>query len=121
MALVESGIQDLAQNFTRFFVIARGVEGRPTGRDRTAVLFSVKDRVGALRDVVNVFAAAGINLSSIQSRPSKRSAWDYVFFVELQGHAVDPRVQAVLRTVESHCVFLKVIGAWPRKEPTGQT
>ena len=74
--------------------------------------------MGALRDVVQEFAAAGVNLSSIQSRPSRRRAWDYVFFAELQGHAADPRVQEVLRRVEQHCVFLKVLGAWPRAEAT---
>lgn len=112
--VVESGIQDLAQNYTRFFVIARGAElGQPTGRDRAAILFSIKDRVGALRDVVEVFASAGINLASIQSRPSKRRAWDYIFFLELEGHAAEPHVQAALAEVEHHCVFLKVLGSWP--------
>jgi chorismate mutase/prephenate dehydratase len=114
LTVQESGIQDLAQNFTRFFVISREPGfGQPSGQDRTAILFSIRDRVGALRDVVDVFASAGLNLSSIQSRPSKRRAWDYIFFVELVGHASEPRVQAALSDVERHCVFLKVLGSWP--------
>ncbi|MBI4493359.1 MAG: prephenate dehydratase [Chloroflexi bacterium] len=111
--VVEAGIQDLAHNSTRFFVVSRAAEGRPTGRDKTAILFSVKDRVGALRDVVEVFASAAINLSSIQSRPSRRRAWDYVFFAELEGHGAEERVRTALAQVEQHAVFLKVLGSWP--------
>jgi chorismate mutase/prephenate dehydratase len=114
--IVAADIEDFAQNYTRFYVLARELTGQPTGDDKTALLFSIRDRVGALRDVVEQFANAGVNLSSIQSRPSRRRAWDYVFFVELQGHAADPRLQEVLRAVEQHCVFLKVLGAWPRAE-----
>jgi chorismate mutase / prephenate dehydratase len=114
--IVEADIEDFAQNYTRFYVLARELTSRPTGDDKTALLFSIRDRVGALRDVVALFAQAGVNLSSIQSRPSRRRAWDYVFFVELQGHAADPELQAVLRAVEQHCAYLKVLGAWPRAE-----
>jgi chorismate mutase / prephenate dehydratase len=114
--IVAADVEDFAQNYTRFYVLARQPAGKPTGDDKTALLFSIRDRVGALRDVVQEFADAGVNLSSIQSRPSRRRAWDYVFFAELQGHAADPRVQEVLRRVEQHCVFLKVLGAWPRAE-----
>lgn len=116
LSIVAADIEDFAQNYTRFYVLARALESRPTGDDKTALLFSIRDRVGALRDVVHCFAEAGINLTSIQSRPSRRRAWDYVFFIELQGHAADPHVQAALREVERHCVFLKVLGAWPRTE-----
>jgi chorismate mutase / prephenate dehydratase len=119
--IVAADIEDFAQNYTRFYVLARELAGRPTGDDKAAILFSIRDRVGALRDVVDQFAAAGVNLSYIQSRPSRRRAWDYVFFVELQGHTADPRVQAVLRQVEQHCVFLKVLGAWPRAEAAALT
>jgi chorismate mutase/prephenate dehydratase len=121
LQIVAPNIEDMAQNYTRFYVLSRTLTSKPTGDDKTAVVFSIRDRVGALRDVVQCFADAGVNLSSIQSRPSRRRAWDYVFFVELRGHASEPAVQAVLRTVEAHCVFLKVIGSWPRTEPTGQT
>jgi chorismate mutase/prephenate dehydratase len=117
--VVAADIEDMAQNYTRFYVLSRTSAGQPTGDDKSAILFSIRDRVGALRDVVDRFADAGVNLSAIQSRPSRRRAWDYVFFVELQGHAADPRVQEVLRAVEPHCVFLKVLGAWPRVEPAG--
>ncbi len=113
LEILAEQIQDQANNYTRFFVISTRASERPTGRDKTAICFSIRDRVGALRDVTQVFAEAGLSLSSIQSRPSKRSAWDYVFFFELRGHAAEPHVQAALRAAEQHTVFLKVLGAWP--------
>jgi chorismate mutase/prephenate dehydratase len=116
LAIVDADIEDFAENYTRFYVLARELTSKPTGDDKTALLFSIRDRVGALRDVVELFAGAGVNLSSIQSRPSRRRAWDYVFFVELQGHAADSKLQEVLRAVEQHCAYLKVLGAWPRAE-----
>ncbi len=119
--ILAADIQDVSQNYTRFWVVGRRMSERPSGNDKTAVVFSIKDRVGALREVIQIFADAQINLSAIQSRPSKRKAWDYVFFIELSGHAAEPRVQDALRTAEQHAVFLKVLGAWPvapaRDEP----
>ena len=111
--VLASNIQDVSNNYTRFWVVGPRMSERPTGRDKTAVVFSIRDRVGALLEVVQVFARAGISLSAIQSRPSKSKAWDYVFFFELRGHAAEPHVQAALGEVEQHTVFLKVLGAWP--------
>ena len=111
--ILAADIQDVSQNYTRFWVVGRRMSERPSGSDKTAVVFSIKDRVGALREVIQIFADAQINLSAIQSRPSKRKAWDYVFFIELSGHAAEPRVQDALRAAEQHTVFLKVLGAWP--------
>jgi chorismate mutase/prephenate dehydratase len=121
LQVIAADIEDFAQNYTRFYVLARAILGGPTGADKTAVLLSIRDRVGALRDVLERFAESGVNLSSIQSRPSRRRAWDYLFFVELEGHAADPHVEATLRAVEQDCVFLKVLGAWPRAEAKPST
>jgi chorismate mutase/prephenate dehydratase len=114
--LAES-IQDLSSNYTRFFVIGPSMSDRPTGRDKTLLLLSIRDRVGALRDIVNEFADAGINLSAIQSRPSRRRAWDYLFFVELQGHILEDRVRQAVSKIEHHCVSLTILGAWPDERP----
>jgi chorismate mutase/prephenate dehydratase len=76
-------------------------------------VFSIRDRVGALRDMADVFAARGINMSSIQSRPSRRRAWDYVFFVEIAGHEADPAVREALEDLIPHTGFVKVLGSWP--------
>jgi len=114
--LVAQDVQDLSANYTRFYVIGRSVMGGPTGRDKTAILFSIRDHVGALRDVADVFARRSINMSSIQSRPSRRRAWDYVFFVELAGHAQDSAIADALGELQSQCAFLKVLGSWAVEE-----
>jgi chorismate mutase/prephenate dehydratase len=111
--VLADNVQDIAGNVTRFLVIARSASEAPTGRDKTAVVFSIRDRIGALRDLADGFAQSAVNLSSIQSRPSKRRAWDYVFFVELDGHVSEVRVRQALRKAEEHTVFLKVLGSWP--------
>jgi chorismate mutase/prephenate dehydratase len=106
-------IQDVAGNVTRFLVVARSASSEATGRDKTAVVFSIRDRIGALRDLAEAFSSNEVNLSSIQSRPSRRRAWDYLFFVELDGHISEVRVRRALRKAEEHTVFLKVLGSWP--------
>ena len=106
--ILAADIQDVAHNYTRFWVLGRRMSERPSGSDKTAVVFSIRDRVGALREVIQIFANAQISLSAIQSRPSRRKAWDYVFFIELRGHALEPRVRDALRAAEQHTVFLKV-------------
>jgi len=111
--VLSENIQDLSGNVTRFLVLARSPSEGATGHDKTAVVFSIRDRVGALRDLADGFAANEVNLSSIQSRPSKRRAWDYVFFIELDGHISEVRVRRALRKAEEHTVFLKVLGSWP--------
>lgn len=119
LQIVEGDIEDLASNYTRFYVIAPAATSDPTGLDKTAIVFSIRDRVGALRDVADVFARRGINMSSIQSRPSRRRAWDYVFFVEFGGHERDSIVGEALGDLEAQCAFLKVLGSWPIEEVTG--
>ncbi|MFA4989206.1 MAG: prephenate dehydratase [Candidatus Omnitrophota bacterium] len=105
-------IEDSPHNITRFFVIGKTDAGK-TGRDRTAILFSIKDKVGALHDMLLPFKKYKINLTKIESRPSKRKAWDYYFFVDLVGHQQDRRIQKALRELESKCKFLKILGSYP--------
>ena len=105
-------IEDSPHNITRFFVIGKTDAGK-TGRDRTSILFSIKDKVGALHDMLLPFKKYKINLTKIESRPSKRKAWDYYFFVDLVGHQQDTRIQKALRELESKCKFLKILGSYP--------
>ncbi len=105
-------VQDIAHNSTRFFVIA-GQDARPTGRDRTSIVFSIKDRVGVLYSILGPFARNGITLTRIESRPIKKKAWDYYFFVDFKGHREDKKVQKALQEVENMCKFLKILGSYP--------
>ena len=109
---VRRNIEDRRDNVTRFIVVSRR-EHEPTGGDTTSILFSIKDRVGALHDILLPFARTKINLTRIESRPSRRRAWDYVFFVDFDGHRSDPVVQAVLGRVRRSCSMLKVLGSYP--------
>ncbi|HEV8673417.1 MAG TPA: prephenate dehydratase [Methylomirabilota bacterium] len=105
-------IEDVARNVTRFLVIGRRPIG-PTGRDKTSLLLSIKDEVGALYRILEPVAAARLNLTRIESRPTRRRPWEYVFFVDLEGHQVDPDVQGVLAALRERCLFLKVLGSYP--------
>lgn len=112
LALLARGIQDQAHNTTRFLLLGMQIAAR-SGNDKTAILFSVRDRAGALFDVLSVFARRHINLTRIESRPSRRQPWEYVFFVDLNGHPDDAAVAAALDDVHAACTMVKVLGAWP--------
>jgi len=105
-------IEDSPHNITRFFVIGKADTGK-TSSDKTSILFSIKDHVGALHEMLMPFKKNGINLTKIESRPSKKKAWDYYFFVDLAGHKDEPRVKKALSELESKCKFLKVLGSYP--------
>jgi chorismate mutase / prephenate dehydratase len=105
-------IQDARTNATRFIVLGRAWAGR-TGKDKTSVVFSVKDRPGVLRDALAAFAEEGINLTRIESRPSRKRAWTYVFFADFDGHPEEDRVQRALAALEEHCPYVSLIGAYP--------
>jgi chorismate mutase/prephenate dehydratase len=109
--LAES-IEDSPHNMTRFLVIGKNL-AEPTTNDKTSIVFSIKDRIGALHDMLNSFKASGINLTKIESRPSKRKAWDYYFFVDMKGHMNDPKLKKAFSSLEKKCHFLKVLGSYP--------
>lgn len=100
------------ENYTRFLVIGRQISA-PTGDDKTSILFFIKDRVGALHDMLLPFAKHGINLTKIESRPSKAKAWEYVFFLDLQGHIEDEPVKLAIAELEKECLYLKILGSYP--------
>lgn len=112
LKVIASDIEDSPHNITRFLVISSASSPR-TGRDKTSVLFSIKDRVGALHDMLMPFKKHRLNLTKIESRPSKKRAWDYYFFLDLEGHRDDRAVQKALSELESKCKFLKVLGSYP--------
>jgi chorismate mutase / prephenate dehydratase len=106
-------IEDEVRNVTRFLVVGRE-PAPPTGRDKTSILFSLKDSAGVLFRVLQPLADAGLNLSRIESRPSRKKLWDYVFFIDVDGHAGEPGVQSALAALQSRCEFVKVLGSYPR-------
>src|SRR3990167_8049085 len=115
LKILAPSIEDNANNTTRFIVISR-TEARPTGKDRTSMVFAVKDRVGALHDILSHFQKANINLTKIESRPSNKKVWSYFFFVDFEGHARDPRIEQALSNLEKHCTLFKVLGSYPKAD-----
>jgi chorismate mutase/prephenate dehydratase len=114
LPVLERGIQDKADNVTRFLVVGKTL-ARPLsgGRDKTSLVISINDEVGALEKALKPFGKRGINLTKIESRPSRRKAWDYYFFIDLVGHHDDAAVQEALAELKAHCPFVKWLGSYP--------
>ena len=106
-------IEDVTNNITRFVVISPESAKR-TGEDRTSMMFTTSHKAGALVDVLNVFARHGLNLTNIDTRPSKRRNWEYYFYVDAEGHAEDENFRKALGEARSHCGELHVLGSFPR-------
>lgn len=112
LKVLAADIEDSPHNITRFLVIGKA-DVPQTGGDKTSIMFSIKDRVGALHDMLMPFKKHKINLTKIESRPSKKKAWDYYFFVDLAGHRNDAKVKKALQELENKCNFLKILGSYP--------
>jgi chorismate mutase/prephenate dehydratase len=108
----EKNIEDIKHNYTRFLVISKEFPPK-TGRDKTSIMFSIKDRPGALYDILSPFKRAKINLTKIESRPSKRKAWEYIFFVDMEGHIDDKKVRKAVDTMKENCLYVKILGSYP--------
>lgn len=115
LQVLKRNIEDLAQNVTRFLVLGRQ-EPAATGRDKTSVLLTTRDSPGILYRVLGAFAERGFNMSKIESRPSRRRPWEYVFFVDIDGHQQDPSMREALDAVRKECEALKVLGSYPKAE-----
>jgi len=115
LAILRRNIQDLAHNMTRFLVVGRQ-QAEPTGRDKTSILLVTRDEAGILYRVLGAFAERGLNMSKIESRPSRRRPWEYVFFVDVDGHERDPAVAEALAAVRQGCESVKVLGSYPKAE-----
>lgn len=114
LPIVASNIEDDPNNTTRFLVIGRQ-NPEPTGTDMTSLVMSAhKDRPGALFQLLEPFAQSSISLTKIESRPSRRAAWDYNFFIDLEGHQADNRIRPALELVRSRAAYFKILGSYPR-------
>jgi chorismate mutase/prephenate dehydratase len=111
-----TNIQDRRENATRFVVVAHD-DAPPSARDRTTLAFGVQHHKGALRKVLTDFEDAGVNLTRIESRPSRKAPWQYVFLVDVEGHRTDAALAVALRAAKKSAAFLKVVGSYPRSDP----
>lgn len=113
LQILARSVQDIASNTTRFLVIGQSASP-PTGQDRTSLMFCVRDEPGALFRALEPFNRMKLSMSKIESRPSKKKAWEYFFFVDVEGHASEPELRAALTELEKHCTSFKVLGTYPR-------
>ncbi len=115
LQIVAKNIEDIKGNSTRFWIIGK-TEIPPTGNDKTSLIFSVADKPGALFEVLRCFADRKINLTKIESRPSKREPWKYIFFLDCEGHIKDEKIQQCLEEMKKYCIQVVWLGSYP----TGQ-
>ncbi len=111
--IIAKNIQESSDNYTRFLVISKR-EMKPTGRDKTSLIFAVRDEPGALYKALEVFYKRGVNLTKIESRPSRKRAWDYVFFIDMEGHKEEENVKGVLEDLKGKTQMVKLLGSYPK-------
>ena len=113
--IIREGIEDNQNNYTRFLVLSNNKHEK-TANDKTSIIFSIKHVPGALYNVLEKFNSSKINLTKIESRPTKTTPWEYNFYVDFEGHQSDKNVQDTLEKIKIHTIFLKVLGSYPRAE-----
>lgn len=118
LTVLAEGIEDSARNYTRFFVLGH-TQPPPTGKDKTSILFSVPHEAGALIRALAAFEKYDLNLTMIQSRPTKLTPWEYVFFVDVSGHVEEPGgspLHRALKAFQERCLFVRVLGSYPEAD-----
>jgi chorismate mutase/prephenate dehydratase len=112
LAILASNIEDEPNNTTRFLILG-DYEPKPSGRDRTSLVLSARNRAGAVYEMLTPFATRGVSMTKFESRPSKVALWEYLFFVDIEGHRDDANVAAALEEVGRIAGYLKVLGSYP--------
>jgi len=113
MEILSKNISDTPNNLTRFFVLSKN-DAAASGNDKTSIIFSTKHVPGALYQVLGEFAKRGINLTKIESRPTKRQPWEYNFYLDFEGHRTEKRCTEAIESLRSKAVFVKVLGSYPK-------
>jgi prephenate dehydratase len=111
--VLAEGIETNPRNFTRFFVISMG-KAQSAGSNKTSLIFRTKNIPGALYQSLGAFANRGINLTKLESRPAKDTPWEYIFYVDFEGHMDDEACKEAIAEMQRKCLFLKILGSYPR-------
>lgn len=112
LRVLESDVQDISGNTTRFLVMGHD-QNKPSGDDKTSLLFAVQHKAGTLYGALESFKKFGLNLTKIESRPSRSKRWEYFFFVDVEGHAEDKKLQKALTDLSGHCQLITILGSYP--------
>lgn len=113
MQILARDIADNKENYTRFFVLSQK-DSQVTGKDKTSIIFSAKHEPGSLYHALGEFAKRNINLTRIESRPTKKTAWEYNFYLDFEGHRTEPKCVEALKALEQYAIFVKVLGSYPK-------
>lgn len=113
MKVLARGIEDNPHNYTRFFILSRQVVA-PTGNDKTSIVFTIKHRPGALYDALKELSGKNLNMTKIESRPTRQKPWEYNFYVDIDGNQRDAVIQDALKNLEDTTVFVKILGSYPK-------
>ncbi len=113
MKIIAREIEDNPHNFTRFFVLSKE-DSPPTGNDKTSIVFSLKHKPGALYDCLREFASREINLTKLESRPTRHQPWEYNFYMDFSGHREEKDIGEALKALEEHAVFVRILGSYPK-------
>jgi chorismate mutase/prephenate dehydratase len=113
LKILTKEIEDNPHNFTRFFVLSKE-DSPPTGSDKTSIVFSLKHKPGALYECLREFASREVNLTKLESRPTRHQPWEYNFYMDFSGHREAKEVGEALKALEEHAVFVKILGSYPR-------
>jgi chorismate mutase/prephenate dehydratase len=113
MKIIAREIEDNPHNFTRFFVLSKE-DALPTGNDKTSIVFSLKHKPGALYDCLKEFAGKNINLTKLESRPTRHQPWEYNFYMDFSGHRQEENIAEALKQLQEHSVFVKILGSYPK-------
>lgn len=113
LEILEANIQDTDNNMTRFVVLSKK-DSEITGNDKTSIIFSIyEDKPGQLYHILGIFEKNNVNLTKIESRPSKQGLGKYIFFVDFEGHVKDERIQGIINEIEENTYYLKILGSYP--------
>ena len=112
LEILASNIEDEPDNTTRFLVVGNNL-AQPSGQDKTSLLVSTANNPGALHKLLKIFADSDISMTRIESRPSRRGMWDYVFFIDIEGHVQEPIVEKSLQRLQGEGYMVKVLGSYP--------
>jgi chorismate mutase/prephenate dehydratase len=113
MKILVKEIEDIPTNYTRFFVISKN-DSPSTGKDKTSIIFAAAHTPGSLYHALGEFAKRNINLTKIESRPTKQKAWEYNFYLDFEGHRTEENCTAALKALEKSGAFLKILGSYPQ-------
>ncbi len=113
MKIIAREIEDNPHNYTRFFILSKE-DSPPTGNDKTSIVFSLKHKPGALYDCLREFASREVNLTKLESRPTRNQPWEYNFYMDFSGHREEKGIGEALKSLEEHVVYVKILGSYPR-------